>query len=174
MRKEEKTQIIDSLTEKLKEAKHFYLTDTSNLNAEDTFKLRKKCFENNIKLIVVKNTLLKKALERCDSEKFVPLYDVLKFNTAIMISENPNAPAKLIKEFRKTKDRPILKAAYVQESIYLGDSQLDLLVALKSKEELIGEIIGILQSPIRNVISSLQSGGNKLSGILQTLSEKSE
>ncbi len=174
MRKEEKNKIIENLTEQLKAAKNFYLTDISNLNSENTFKLRKKCFENNIKLIVVKNTLLKKALERIDREKYQIINDVLKNNTALMICENPNFPAKLIKEFRKSLDRPILKAAYVEESIYIGDSQVDVLIALKSKEELIGEIITLLQSPIRNVISGLQSGGQKLAGILETLSNKSE
>ena len=171
MRKEEKNIIIEDLTEKLKNAKHFYLADISDLNAADTSNLRRKCFESDIQLIVVKNTLLKKALEQTEGE-FSDLFDVLKNSTSIMFSETGNVPAKLIKEFRKTKERPILKAAFVEESIYIGDDQLDALVNIKSKFELIGDIILLLQSPVKNVVSSLQSGGNTLSGILKTLSEK--
>jgi large subunit ribosomal protein L10 len=173
MRREEKNTIIDSLTEKLKEYSHFYLTDTAQLNAADTSDLRRKCFENNIKLIVVKNTLLKRALDQ-SNVNFEELYPVLKGTTSIMFAHAGNSPAKLIKQFRKKHDKPVLKGAYVQESIYVGDSMLDTLVSVKTKQELIGDIIMLLQSPAKNVISALQSGGNKLHGVLETLSKKTE
>ena len=171
MRREEKNAIIDSLAEKLKEYSHFYLTDTAQLNAADTSALRRKCFENNIKLIVVKNTLLKRALELSEGN-FEELYPVLKGTTSIMFSNTGNSPAKLIKEFRRQHDKPVLKGAYVQESVFIGDQMLDALVAVKTREELIGDIILLLQSPAKNVISALQSGGNQLHGVLETLSKK--
>jgi large subunit ribosomal protein L10 len=171
MTRDEKTQVVENLAQSISESKHFYLADISTLNAEDTSQLRRKCFEKDIKLVVVKNTLLKKALEKLEGE-YDALYDALKYETSIMFTETGNAPAKLIKEFRKTKEKPVLKAAFVEESIYIGDEQLDFLASLKSKEELIGDIIVLLQSPAKNVISALQSGGNALSGILKTLSEK--
>jgi len=173
MRREEKNTIIDSLAEKLKEFSHFYLTDTAQLNAADTSDLRRKCFENDIKLIVVKNTLLKRALEQ-SGINFEELYPVLKGTTSIMFSNAGNGPAKLIKEFRKKHDKPVLKGAYVQESIYVGDNMLDALISVKTKQELIGDVILLLQSPAKNVISALQSGGNKLHGVLETLSKKEE
>ena len=172
MRREEKNAIIDSLAERLKEYSHFYLTDTAELNAADTSDLRRKCFENNVRLVVVKNTLLKRALEQ-SGINFEELYPVLKGTTSIMFTQNGNSPAKLIKEFRKEHDKPVLKAAYVQESIYVGDEMLDTLLSIKTKEELLGDIILLLQSPARNVISALQSGGNKIHGVLETLSKKS-
>jgi large subunit ribosomal protein L10 len=141
------------------------------LNAETTSKLRRACFDRDIKLVVVKNTLLKKAFEKFEG-KYEGLYGALKESTSIMITEVNNVPAKLIKEFRKKSPKPLLKAAYVEESIYVGDDQLDALSNIKSKEELVGDIILLLQSPARNVISGLQSGGNKLAGIVKTLSEK--
>jgi len=171
MNRDDKNRIIDSLTESLSQTKHFYLTDISDLNAETTGKLRRACFEREIKLIVVKNTLLKKALQKFDG-KFEGLYGALKDSTSIMLSDVNNVPAKLIKEFRKGNKKPLLKAAYVEESIYVGDDQLDALSGIKSKEELIGDLVLLLQSPARNVISALQSGGNKLAGIIKTLSEK--
>jgi large subunit ribosomal protein L10 len=171
MRREEKNTIIDSLTERLKEYSHFYLTDTAELNAADTSALRRRCFESDVKLVVVKNTLLKRALEQ-SGINFEELYPVLKGTTSIMFTHNGNSPAKLIKEFRKLHDKPVLKAAYVQESIYLGDNMLDALISIKSKQELIGDIILILQSPAKNVISALQSGGNKIHGVLETLSKR--
>ena len=171
MRREEKLAIIDSLAEKFREYSHFYLTDTAQLNAEDTSALRRKCFESDIKLIVVKNTLLKRALEQ-SGVNFDELFPVLKGTTSIMFANTGNTPAKLIKEFRKQHGKPVLKAAYVQESIYVGDNMLDALVSIKTKEELIGDIILLLQSPAKNVISALQSGGNKLHGVLETLSKK--
>src|SRR5512136_2246570 len=139
MRQEEKNAIIESLAERLKEYSHFYLTDTAQLNAADTSALRRKCFENDIKLVVVKNTLLKRALEK-SGVNFEELYPVLKGTTSIMFANAGNTPAKLIKEFRKQHDKPVLKAAYVQESIYVGDSMIDALISIKSKQELIGDI----------------------------------
>jgi large subunit ribosomal protein L10 len=171
MRREEKQVIVDSLAEILKEYSHFYLTDTAELNAADTGALRRKCFENDIKLIVVKNTLLKRALEQSEMN-LEELYPVLKGTTSIMFANTGNTPAKIIKEFRRLRDKPLLKGAYVQESVYLGDEMLDALVAVKTREELIGDIILLLQSPARNVISALRSGGNKLHGVLETLSKK--
>jgi large subunit ribosomal protein L10 len=171
MRREEKNAIIDSLAEKLKEYNYFYLTDTAELNAADTSDLRRKCFENDIKLIVVKNTLLKRALEK-SGVNFEELYPVLKGTTSIMFANAGNTPAKLIREFRKKHDKPVLKGAYVQESIYLGEISLDALISIKTKQELIGDIILLLQSPGKNVISALLSGGNKIHGVLDTLSKK--
>jgi len=171
MRREEKNAIIDSLAEKLKEYSHFYLTDTAQLNAADTSDLRRKCFENDIKLVVVKNTLLKRALEQSNGN-FDELYPVLKGTTSIMFTQSGNVPAKLIKEFRRKHDKPLLKGAYVQESVFIGEQMLDTLISVKTKQELIGDIILILQSPAMNVVSALQSGGNKLHGVLETLSKK--
>lgn len=173
MKKEEKHQVIESLAEQLKTNDIFYLTDTSELNVETVNQLRRLCFRKNVKLEVVKNTLLRKAMEKCEKE-LEPLYEILKGPTSIMFSDTGNVPARLIKEFRKTSPKPLLKAAYVQEAIYLGDSQLDILTNLKSKEELIGDIIGLLQSPAKNVISALKSGGNTIAGVVKTLSEKKE
>jgi len=171
MTREEKSQVIEVLTTKLTEGNIIYLADISGLNALDTSNLRRACFKANVKLAVVKNTLLEKAMEKADKD-FGELSTILKGNTSLMISETGNAPAKVIKEFRKKSDKPLLKGAYVEEAIYVGDDQLDTLVNIKSKEELIGDVISLLQSPAKNVISALQSGGNKLSGILKTLSEK--
>jgi len=175
MTKEEKTQVIEDLAEKLANNPHFYLTDISALTSEKTSKLRRMCFDKNIGLLVVKNTLLRKAMEKSESKDFSELFVSLKGSTAVMFSESSSAPAKLIKEFRaQGNEKPALKAAYAEESIYVGADQLDALAAIKSKNELIGELIGLLQSPAKNVISALQSGGNKLSGIVKTLSERPE
>lgn len=171
MTREEKSQVIEVLTAQLTEGNIIYLADISGLNALDTSNLRRACFKANVKLAVVKNSLLEKAMEKSDKE-FGELPETLKGNTSIMIAETGNAPAKVIKEFRKKSDKPLLKGAYVEEAIYVGDDQLDALVNIKSKEELIGDIIGLLQSPAKNVVSALQSGGNTLTGILKTLSEK--
>lgn len=173
MRKEEKTQIIDSLAEQLQAVPHFYIADISGLNAENTSKLRRLCFEKNIKLIVAKNTLLKKALEKNGFED-ESLYTILEGPTSIMFCETANVPARLIKDFSKKHEKPVLKGAYVQECVYLGKETLETLVNIKSREELIGDIIGMLQSPAKNVISALQSSGGKLAGIVKTLSEKAE
>tara|TARA_B110000444_G_scaffold261553_1_gene315184 strand:+ start:10382 stop:10897 length:516 start_codon:yes stop_codon:yes gene_type:complete len=171
MKKEEKIKVIDDLTSKLKETKTLYFTDISGLNASQTTALRRACHKINVKLSVVKNTMLSRAMDASDKD-FGEIKDVLKGNTSLMFSETGNLPAKVIKDFRKKLDRPILKAAFIEESIYIGDDQIDSLVAIKSKEELIGEIIGLLQSPAKNVISALKSGGSNISGILKTLSER--
>jgi len=173
MRREDKNTIIESLAEKFKEYSHFYLTDIAQLNAADTSELRRKCYENDIKLIVVKNTLLKRALQQ-SAGNFEELYPVLKGTTSIMFTQSGNVPAKLIKEFRLSHAKPVLKGAYVQESVYVGDNQLDALISIKTREELIGDIIMLLQSPAQNVISALQSGGNKIHGVLETLSKREE
>jgi len=171
MNRIEKNQIIDNLTLQVNETTHLYLADISGLNAADTSALRRVCFKEDVKLIVVKNTLLQKAFEKSDKE-LDGLYEVLKGTTSVMFSEIGNLPAKLIKEFRKGHKKPVLKAAFVEEEIYLGDEQLDSLVAIKSKNELIADVIGLLQSPMKNVISSLQSGQNTITGVLKTLSNK--
>ena len=171
MTREEKSQVIEELTVQLADNTNIYLTDISGLNAGNTSNLRRACFKADVKLAVVKNTLLEKAMEASDRD-FGDLPSTLKGNTSVMYSETGNAPAKVIKAFRKKSDKPLLKGAFIEESIYIGDEQLDMLVDIKSKEELIGEIIGLLQSPAKNVISALQSGGGKLSGILKTLSQK--
>ncbi len=171
MKKEDKEKIINSLVEKIGAHKTFYLADISELNAADTTALRRKCFEKQIKLEVVKNTLLKKALENSNGN-FEELYSALESPTSIMFTETGNVPAKLIKEFRRNHKKPVLKAAYVLESVYVGENQLEALINIKSKFELIGDVIGLLQSPAKNVVSALQSGGGKLAGIVKTLSER--
>lgn len=171
MRREDKAVIIDNLADRLKKASHFYLTDISDLNAEQTSQLRRKCFEKDIEFVVVKNALLKKAMEKTGTD-FSELFGELKGNTSIMFAEVGNVPGKLIKEIRAKSEKPILKAAYVEESFYIGDNQLDTLVNIKSKNELIADVIALLQSPAKNVVSALQSSGQSLTGILKTLSEK--
>ncbi len=169
--REIKNKLIEEITEDLNNYSHFYMADTSTLNAEDTNSLRRKCFENDIKLVVVKNTLLKMAFDKSE-EKHENLHELLEGHTSLMFCQTGNTPAKVIKDFRKKSNKPVLKGAYVEESVYIGDDQIETLSALKSKEELIGDIIMLLQSPAKNVISSLQSGSNKLTGVLKTLSEK--
>jgi len=171
MTRQEKSQVIEELTAQLADNTNIYLADISGLNAGNTSDLRRACFKANVQLSVVKNTLLTKAMEASDRD-FGDLPTVLKGNTSVMYSETGNAPAKVIKAFRKKSDKPLLKGAFIEEAIYLGDDQLDMLVDIKSKEELIGEIIGLLQSPAKNVISALKSGGGTLAGIIKTLSEK--
>jgi len=171
MNKKQKNQMIEVLDGMLNDNNNFYLADISGLTAEENSALRRLCFKRDVSLQVVKNTLLKKALEK-NSANFSELYDVLVGNTSIMQAEAGNAPAKVIKEFRKKNDKPILKAAHIEESLYIGDENLSALADLKSKDELIGDIITLLQSPAKNVISSLQSGGNKLSGIVKALEER--
>lgn len=173
MRKEEKTQIIDSVAAQLELTPNFYIADISGLNAEKTAKLRRVCFEKEIKLLVVKNTLLRKALEKVNLPDAENLFPILAGPTAVMFTESVNAPAKLIKEFGKEHGKPVLKGALVQECAYVGADQLEALIAIKSREELIGDIVGLLQSPAKNVISALvSSGGGKIAGIVKTLSEK--
>ncbi|MCO6476204.1 MAG: 50S ribosomal protein L10 [Phaeodactylibacter sp.] len=175
MTKAEKTATIEALKEKLSDIDFFYLADSSTLTVEQVNKFRRLCFEKGIEMKVVKNTLVQKALESAPEEKnFAGLYEALKGPTAILISEKANAPAKLIKEFRKDFEKPILKAAYIDTDIFLGDEKLDELASLKSKEDLIAEVIALLQSPAKTVISSLQSGGQTLVGILKALEERGE
>jgi len=171
MRKEEKQEIVQALTEQIKEYGNFYIADTSNLTVAKVNIIRRKFFESGIPLQVAKNTLIRKAMEAAgvDSADFD---DVLKGSSTILFSSVANAPAKLIKELRRGGDKPVLKGAYIDTAVFIGDSQLDALATLKSKEELVGEIIGLLQSPAKNVISALQSGGNKLAGIVKTLQER--
>ena len=171
MTREEKSQVIEELTVQLADNANIYLADISGLNAGTTSNLRRACYKANVQLAVVKNTLLEKAMEASDRD-FGDLPTVLKGNTSVMYSETGNAPAKVIKAFRKKSEKPLLKGAFIEEAVYLGDEQLDMLVDIKSKEELIGEIIGLLQSPAKNVISALKSGGGTIAGIIKTLSEK--
>ena len=171
MTREEKSKAIEVLTAQLGDNANIYLADISGLDAGTTSNLRRACFKAGVKLTVVKNTLLHKAMEGSGKD-FGELKDVLKGNTSLMISETGNAPAKVIKEFRKKADKPILKGAFIEEAIYVGDNQLEALVEIKSREELIGDIVGLLQSPAKNVVSALKSGGGKLAGIIKTLSEK--
>ena len=173
MRKEDKQVLIDSMLSELQACPNFYLTDVSDLNAEKTSQLRRQCFNSGIKMLVVKNALFQKAMQQMGKD-YDNLYDVLKGSTAIMFCETGNAPAKLIKNFRETSDRPILKGAFIEECCYVGDNMIDTLCNIKSKNDLIADVIALLQSPAKNVISALQSGGHKLSGILETLSEKPE
>jgi large subunit ribosomal protein L10 len=173
MKKEEKKVIIDALAEQLKQMPTFYLADVSGLNAENTSKLRRVCFEKKVKLVVAKNTLLKKALERNNFAE-TDIFKVLEGSTAVMFTEVANEPAKVIKEFGSQYGKPVLKGAYVQESLYIGAATLDALVNIKSRDELIGDVIGLLQSPVQRVISALQSGGNTISGVVKTLSERPE
>ncbi len=172
MTREEKQNAIEVLTDRLAESGIFYVADTSELTAEATSLLRRACFKENVQLSVVKNTLLKKAMEKVEGKDLAEMYDVLAGPTAIMFAEVGNAPAKIIKEFRKKNDKPLLKAAYVEETVYIGDDQLQALVDIKSKEEMIGEVIGLLQSPAKNVLSALQSGGSTIAGLVKTLSER--
>ena len=171
MTREEKSQVIEELTAQLADNTNIYLTDISGLDAVATSNLRRACFKSNIKLAVVKNTLLEKAMDASDKD-FGDLPTILKGNTSVMYSETGNAPAKVIKEFRKKSDKPLLKGAFIEESIYIGDDLLDALVDIKSREELIGEIVGLLQSPAKNVISALKSSGGTIAGIVKTLSER--
>ena len=171
MTKQDKVQEIQDLTSEITSVKNLYLTDIAGLDAIQTTALRRACFNANIRLSVVKNTLLVKAMEASEKD-FGELKSVLKGNTSLMISETGNAPAKLIKDFRKKSDKPLIKGAYIEETIYIGDDQIDYLESIKSKEELIGDIISILQSPAKNLILALESGKSNLSGILKTLSER--
>lgn len=172
MTREEKSQYIEDLATRLSESGVFYLTDAAGLTVEAVNQLRERCFKNNIELRVVKNTLLKKAMESVEDTNYEDLYGVLAGPTAIMFAEVGNAPAKLIKDFRKKNDKPLLKGAFIDTAIYTGEENLEFLSSIKSKEELIGDIIGLLQSPAKNVISGLKSGGNIIAGLIKTLSEK--
>lgn len=172
MTREEKAQYIEDLTNDLKESGVFYLADTSELTVEKVNDLRGRCFKNGIRLQVVKNTLLEKAMNNLGNDSLKELKGVLSGPTSVMFAEVGNAPAKVIKDFRKKNDKPVLKAAYIEESVYVGEEHLDALVDIKSKEELIGEIVALLQSPAKNVVSGLKGQGGKIAGILKTLSER--
>ena len=173
MNKKEKNELIDVLNNMLEENKNFYLADIAGLTAEESSSLRRLCYKQNVTIQVVKNTLLKKAFDK-NSKDFTQLDEILKGNTSIMFSDEAKAPASVIKTFRKKSEKPILKAAHIEEEFYIGDNNLSILSELKSKNELIGDIIILLQSPAKNVISSLQSSSSKLSGIVKALSEKKE
>ena len=173
MNKKEKNELIDVLNNMLDENKNFYLADIAGLTAEESSSLRRLCYKQNVTIQVVKNTLIKKAFDK-NSADFSQLDDILKGNTSLMFADEAKAPASVIKTFRKKSDKPILKAAHIEEEFYIGDKNLSMLSELKSKNELIGDIITLLQSPAKNVISSLQSSSNKLSGIVKALSEKKE
>ena len=172
MKKELKDTVVVELGQKLKEYPHFYLVDVTGLNAEQTSNLRRKCFKNEIKMVVVKNTLLHKAFEASDID-FEPLYETLKGNTAMLFTNVANVPAKLLKEYKK-EGIPALKAAYAEEGIYVGADKLEELASIKSKSELLGEIVTLLQSPTKNVISALQSSAGTIHGVLKTLGERPE
>jgi large subunit ribosomal protein L10 len=172
MKKEVKDTIIVELGEKLKQYPHFYLVDVTGLNAENTSKLRRKCFKSNIKMVVVKNTLLHKAFEASNID-FSPLYGALKGNTAVLFTETANEPARMLKEYTK-EGIPALKAAYAEEGFFVGADKLEELASLKSKNEVIADIVALLQSPVKNVVSALQSGANTIHGVLKTLGERPE
>ena len=172
MRKEDKYTVVENISNILKDYSCVYLAETAGLNAEKTSELRRACAKADIKLVVVKNTLLKKAMDQSEID-YSGLYPAMKGATSLLLSNTGNAPAKLLKSFIKKDDKlPVLKAAFVEETVYMGAEQLDFLASLKSKNELIADVVALLQSPAKNVISALQSGGNKLHGILETLSNK--
>ncbi|MCB0632909.1 MAG: 50S ribosomal protein L10 [Saprospiraceae bacterium] len=173
MTKAEKAAAIEGLKDKFSNVSYFYLTDASTLTVEQVNNFRRLCFEKGVEMKVVKNTLAQKALESFDADRrYDALYESLKGPTAILFTETANVPAKVLKEFRKDSEKPILKAAYIDTAVYIGDDQIDSLTKLKSKEELIGEVIGLLQSPAKNVISALQSGGQTIVGLLKALEER--
>ncbi len=173
MTKAEKTATIEALKEKLSNIQYFYITDSSTLTVAQVNKFRRMCFDRGIEMRVVKNTLVKKAMESAPEEKnYAELFEALNGPTAILFADTANAPAKLLKVFRQDNEKPTLKAAYIDTDVFLGDNQIEVLASLKSKEDLIGEIIGLLQSPAKNVVGALQSGGQKLMGILKTLEER--
>ena len=172
MTREEKDLQIKELTQMLADYSVLYLTDATGLNAEETTQLRRACYKNDINMRVVKNTLLRRAMDASEGTDYSELYDVLSGQTALLVGNVGNAPAKLLKEFRKKNDMPVLKAAYVEESTYLGDDQIDALTAIKSKDELVSELIALLQSPMKNVVGALNSGGNTVSGLVKALQER--
>lgn len=172
MKKEDKALVIEKISKTLAEYSCVYLTQTAGLNAEKTSELRRACFKGDVKMLCVKNTLLKKAFEASGTD-YSGLYDVLHGETTLLLSNTGNAPAKLIKDFRKKDETlPALKGAYVEETVYLGEDQLETLAHIKSKNEFIADVVALLQSPAKTVISALQSGANTLHGVLETLSNK--
>lgn len=173
MTKSEKTQLIEELSVQLKESEYFYITDSSFLSVEQVNNLRRQLFEKGIQMKVVKNTLMRKALDTLPEDKNVSgLYDSLKGPTSVLFTEVANAPAKVLKEFRKTHDKPVLKAAYIDSDVFIGDEQIAVLADLKSKEDLLGDVIALLQSPAKNVLSALQSGSQTLAGLVKALEER--
>jgi len=173
MKKQDKSVLIEELKEKFGQNPNFYLADSSALTVAQINNFRRICFEKGIEVLVVKNTLARKAMESFDESKnFASLYDSLHGPTTLLFAETAKLPAQVIKEFRKNAEKPVLKAAYVDTSIFVGDDQLEALINLKSKEELVGEIIGLLQSPAKNVISALKSGGSTIAGLVKTLQER--
>ncbi|MES2798902.1 MAG: 50S ribosomal protein L10 [Bacteroidota bacterium] len=172
MTREEKAKYIDDLASELTQANVFYLADTAELTVEVVNNLRRRCFQSNIRMRVVKNALLQKAFDKVEGKNFGELSSTLAGATSIMFSEVGNVPAKLIQEFRKKSAKPVLKGAYIDEAIFIGDNQLDALANLKSREELVGDIIGLLQSPAKNVVSGLIGAGGKIAGILKTLEQR--
>ncbi len=171
MNREEKQGVVVELQEKIQEFGNFYIADTSSLSVEKVNSIRRKCFESGIEMKVAKNTLIKIAIEGLEGN-VSDIFPALKGQSALLFSKVGNGPAKLIKALRKTSDKPILKAAYIDSAVFVGDQNLDALVSLKSREELIGDIIGLLQSPAKNVVSALKSGGSTIAGIVKTLQEK--
>ena len=172
MTREEKDLQIKELTQMLADNSVLYLTDATGLNAEQTTQLRRACYKNDVRMQVVKNTLLRRAMESTDGTDYSELYEVLSGQTALLVGNVGNAPAKILKEFRKKNQMPVLKAAYVEESTYLGDDQIDALTAIKSKDELVAELIALLQSPMKNVVGALNSGGNTVSVLVKALQER--
>ncbi len=174
MTKAEKTAAIDELQEVFSNSNNFYITDYSSLTVEQISNLRRICFEKGVQIKVLKNTLVKKALERINETAYTDLYDALSGPTAVMFSESSNLPARILEEFRKTHEKPVLKAAYIDTDVYVGDDQIASLSKLKSKEELVGEIVALLQSPMKNVVGALKSSSSTIAGLVKTLSERPE
>ena len=171
MKKEDKSVIIDHIKEVVSQYPHFYLTETQGMSAAEVSELRRACFKADIKMLVVKNKLMIKALDQLEAD-YSPIYGSLKENTAVLFTNTGNAPARLIKDFNEKKMKPVLKAAYVEESFYIGENQLEVLSTIKSKNELIADVIALLESPAKNVVSALQSGSNTIHGVLKTLAER--
>ncbi len=174
MTKAEKSTTIELLKDKIGNSQYFYVTDSSTLTVEKINDFRRECFNKDIEVSVVKNTLVKKALEALDNDNYTPLYDILKGPTTLLFTDKASEAAKVLAEFRKTNDRPVLKGAYIDSDVFIGDDQIDVLKKIKSKEDLIGDIVLLLQSPIKNVIGSIQSGGNTITGLLKALEERGE
>ena len=172
MNKEQKIQKVAELKDKLDNSAFFYLTDASSMSVEDVNKFRSLCFAKGVEMTVVKNTLLRKAMDTFDDKGYDKLYEAMSGPTAILFSATGNIPAKLLEEFRKKNSRPLLKAAYIDSAVYIGDDQISVLTKIKSKEELVGDVIGLLQSPAKNVISALKSGGNTIAGLVKALEER--
>ncbi len=172
MTKAEKKALIEALTDKFTNSKFFYITDFGSMSVADMNDFRRKCFEKGIEYKAAKNSLIQKALEAVDSEAYKGLFDTLKGHSGIMFAEDAKVPGVLLKEFRKTNEKPLLKSAYIDSDIFLGDESIDMLSKLKSKQDLLGEIVTLLQSPMANLLGQLQSGGNTIHALLQSLEER--